>query len=89
VPAVLDDLSRLSLRVVGGYADLDLAADPAWARSSVRPLFVTASGMPSAEAADLVRRMTGPVPAARRLRRADTLARTGPPAATMTGRQPG
>jgi deoxyribonuclease V len=46
---------------------------------SARPLFVTAAGMPAAEAASLVRRMAGPfrIPAA--LRRADALARTGPP----------
>ena len=56
---------------------------------SVRPLFVTASGMPSAEAADLVRCMAGWYRLPDALRRADTLARTGPPAATVTARQPG
>ena len=56
--------------------------------SSMRPLFVTAAGMPAADAADLVRRMTGRYRLPDALRRADTLARTGPPAATMTGRQP-
>jgi deoxyribonuclease V len=56
--------------------------------SSGRPLFVTATGMPSADAADLVRRMAGRYRLPDALRRADTLARTGPPAATMTGRQP-
>jgi len=56
--------------------------------SSVRPLFVTSSGMPPADAADLVRRMAGRYRLPDALRRADTLARTGPPAATMTGRQP-
>ena len=56
--------------------------------SSGRPLFVTASGMPSTEAADLVRRMAGRYRLPDALRRADTLARTGPPAATMTDRQP-
>jgi deoxyribonuclease V len=49
--------------------------------SSVRPLFVTAAGMPRAEAADLVRRMTGRYRLPDALRRADTLARAGPPAA--------
>ena len=53
-----------------------------------RPPFVTATGIPRADAAALVRRMTGRyrLPDARR--RADTLARTGPPAATMSDRQP-
>jgi hypothetical protein len=44
--------------------------------------------MPAADAADLVRRMAGRYRLPDALRRADTLARTGPPAATMTGRQP-
>jgi deoxyribonuclease V len=56
--------------------------------SSARPLFVTAAGMPAADAADLVRPMAGRCRLPGALRRADTLARTGPPAATMTGRQP-
>ena len=56
--------------------------------SSVRPLFVTAAGMPIADAAELVRRMAGRYRLPDALRRADTLARTGPPAATMTDRQP-
>ena len=34
-------------------------AVPAMRRSSARPLFVTAAGMPAADAADLVRRMVG------------------------------
>jgi deoxyribonuclease V len=55
--------------------------------SSVRPLFVTAAGMPAADAADLVRHMAGPYRLPDALRRADTLARAGPPA--MTARQPG
>jgi deoxyribonuclease V len=55
--------------------------------SSVRPLFVTAAGMPAAEAADLVRRMAGRYRLPDALRRADTLARTGPPIAKMTDRQ--
>jgi deoxyribonuclease V len=51
--------------------------------SSARPLFVTSSGMPAADAADLVRRMAGRYRLPDALRRADTLARTGPPAVTM------
>jgi deoxyribonuclease V len=50
--------------------------------SSARPLFVTAAGMPSAAAADLVRRMAGRHRLPDALRRADTLARACPPAAT-------
>ena len=57
--------------------------------SSARPLFVTSCGMPTADAADLVRRMAGQYRLPDALRRADTLARTGPPAAAMAGRQPG
>jgi deoxyribonuclease V len=48
--------------------------------SSGRPLFVTAAGMPAADAADLVRRMAGRYRLPDALRRADTLARAGPPA---------
>ena len=51
--------------------------------SSVRPLFVTSSGMPAADAADLVRRMAGRYRLPDALRRADTLARTGPPTDDM------
>ena len=40
--------------------------------SSGRPLFVTAAGMPGADAADLVRRMTGRYRRPDALRRADT-----------------
>jgi deoxyribonuclease V len=47
---------------------------------SARPLFVTAAGMPVAEAADLVRHMTGPFRLPDALRRADVLARAGPAA---------
>ena len=57
--------------------------------SSVRPPFVTTAGMPSADAADLVRRMAGRYRLPDALRRADTLARAGPPAPSMTDRQPG
>ena len=56
--------------------------------SSARPLFVTAAGMPSAEAADLVRRMAGRYRLPDALRRADTLARTGPSGATQTSHHP-
>jgi len=45
---------------------------------SARPLFVTAAGMPAADAADLVRRMAGRYRLPDALRRADTLARAGP-----------
>jgi deoxyribonuclease V len=47
--------------------------------SSARPLFVTAAGMPAADAADLVRRMAGRYRLPDALRRADTLARAGLP----------
>lgn len=57
--------------------------------SSARPLFVTAAGMPAADAADLVRHMTGRYRLPDALRRADHLARMGPPTVTMTARQPG
>jgi deoxyribonuclease V len=63
-------------------------AVPVLRGSSVRPLFVTAAGMPAGGAADLVRRMTGRHRLPDALRRADTLARAGPPVATMTDRQP-
>ena len=55
--------------------------------SSVRPLFVTAAGMPAADAADLVRRMAGRYRLPDALRRADTLARADPPATTMPASQ--
>jgi deoxyribonuclease V len=47
--------------------------------SSLRPLFVTAAGMPVTDAADLVRRMAGRYRLPDALRRADTLARAGSP----------
>jgi deoxyribonuclease V len=50
-------------------------AVPVMRGSSVRPLFVTAAGMPAADAADLVRRMAGRYRLPDALRRADTLAR--------------
>jgi deoxyribonuclease V len=49
--------------------------------SSARPLFVTAAGMPAADAADLVSRMAGRHRLPDAMRRADALARAGPPAA--------
>ena len=63
-------------------------AMPVLRGSSARPLFVTSAGMPRADAADLVRRMTGRYRSPDVMRRADTLARAGPTVATMTGRQP-
>jgi deoxyribonuclease V len=65
-------------------------AVPVLRGSSGRPLFVTAAGMPSADAADLIRRMAGRYRLPDALRRADTLARTGRPNhphATMINRQ--
>jgi deoxyribonuclease V len=43
---------------------------------SARPLFVTAAGIPAAQAASLVRKMAGPFRLPDALRRADALART-------------
>jgi len=62
-------------------------AVPVLRGSSARPLFVTAAGMPSADAAGLVRRMAGQYRLPDALRRAETLARAGPPAVGMTNRQ--
>jgi deoxyribonuclease V len=56
-------------------------AIPVLRGSSARPLFVTAAGMPRADAAELVRRMAGRFQVPDALRRADELARTGLPAA--------
>jgi len=47
--------------------------------TSARPLFVTAAGMPRAEAAELVRLMAGRFRVPDALRRADELARRGSP----------
>jgi deoxyribonuclease V len=47
--------------------------------TSARPLYVTAAGMPRADAASLVRQMAGRYRLPDALRRADTLARHGPP----------
>ena len=51
---------------------------------SARPVFITAAGMPAADAADLVRRMAGRYRLPDALRRADSLARGVRPAATGT-----
>jgi len=64
-------------------------AVPVLRGTSVRPLFVTAAGMPGADAAELVRRMVGRYRLPDALRRADALARAGLPAAALTGYQPG
>jgi deoxyribonuclease V len=59
-------------------------AEPVLRGSSGRPLSVTAAGMPRADTADLARHLAGRYPRPDALRRADTPARAGPPAATMT-----
>jgi deoxyribonuclease V len=64
-------------------------AVPVLRGTSVRPLFVTTAGMPRDEAADLGRRMTGQHRRPDAIRRADTLAGTGPPAARLADRQHG
>jgi deoxyribonuclease V len=53
-------------------------AVPVLRGTSARPLFVTSAGLPRTDAADLVRHMTGRFRLPDALRRADTLARTGP-----------
>ena len=47
--------------------------------TATRPVFVTAAGMPRADAAELVRLMAGRFRTPDALRHADQLARTGPP----------
>jgi deoxyribonuclease V len=64
-------------------------AVPVQRGSSMRPLFITAAGMPAADAAALVLRMAGRYRLPDALRRADRLARTGSPAATRADRQYG
>jgi deoxyribonuclease V len=54
-------------------------AVPVLRGTATRPLFVTAVGMPSSEAADLVRRMAGRFRLPDALRRADALARADYP----------
>ena len=61
-------------------------AVPVLRGTSARPLFVTAAGMPREEAADLVRHMAGRHRLPDAIRRADTLARTGSPAAGLADR---
>jgi deoxyribonuclease V len=56
---------------------------------SARPLFVTAAGMPRADAVELVRHMAGRLRVPDALRRAGALARTGPPAALQGSPHPG
>jgi deoxyribonuclease V len=56
--------------------------------TSARPLFVTAAGMPRADAADLVRQMAGRFRIPDALRRADHRARTSPTAALQTSHHP-
>ena len=63
-------------------------AIPVLRGASARPLFVTAAGMPRADAAELVRHMTGRFRIPDALRRADQLARTGPAAATLCSHHP-
>ena len=58
-------------------------AIPVLRGTSARPVFVTAAGMPSADAAALVWRMAGRFRIPNALRRADQLARTGVPAVTQ------
>jgi deoxyribonuclease V len=64
-------------------------AVPVLRGTSVRPLFVTAAGMPRDEAAELVRRIAGQHRLPDAMRRADKLARTGMPSAQLTHRQHG
>ena len=64
-------------------------AVPVLRGTSVRPMFVTAAGMPRGEAAELVRHMAGKYRLPDAIRRADTLARTSPPAAELSHRQHG
>ena len=64
-------------------------AVPVLRGTSVRPLFVTAAGMPRDEAVDLVRHMAGQHRLPDAIRRADTLARAGLPAAELADRQDG
>jgi len=59
-------------------------AIPVLRGTSARPLYVTAAGMPRADAADLVRHMAGEHRLPDALRRADTLARHGLPEPPQT-----
>ncbi len=62
---------------VGPYRRTATHAVPLLRGTSARPLYVTAAGLPRADAADLVRRMAGRHRLPDAVRRADTLARTG------------
>ena len=64
-------------------------AIPVLRGNSARPLFVTAAGMPRADAAELVRLMSGRFRVPDALRRADELARKGTPAGTQRRLHPG
>jgi deoxyribonuclease V len=66
------------IAVVKSHFRATIHAVPVVRGSSGRPLFVTATRMPAAEAADLVRRMADRYRLPDTLRRADTLARAGP-----------
>jgi deoxyribonuclease V len=59
-------------------------AIPVLRGASARPLFVTAAGMPRADAAELVRLMAGRFRVPDALRRADQLARIGLPGTPQT-----
>lgn len=63
-------------------------AVPVLRRTAARPLYVTATGMPRADAAELLQLMAGRFWVPDTLRRADQLARTGPPAVTRKGDHP-
>jgi deoxyribonuclease V len=63
-------------------------AVPVLRGTSARPLFVTAAGMPRADAAELVRQMAGRFRVPDALRCADHLARTKPPTAIQTSHHP-
>ena len=71
--------AEFGIPVIGVAKSRFRTATPALAvvrGSSERPLFVTAAGMPAADAADLIRHMAGRYRLPDALRRADTLART-------------
>ncbi|HEX3311149.1 MAG TPA: hypothetical protein VHS32_33275, partial [Streptosporangiaceae bacterium] len=100
--AVLDGLSEMALLVVDGYADLDPAGKPGLGAhacaefavpvlrgTSRRPLYVTATGMPRTEAADIVRHMAGGHRIPDALRRVDSLARHGPSPEPHAAENPG
>jgi deoxyribonuclease V len=63
-------------------------AIPVLRGTSARPLFVTAAGMPRADAAELVRLMAGRFRVPDALRRADELARIGLPGTPQTSDLP-